>query len=328
MKKTNIINRTIKWLLRNPVVIATFILIILMLLFVPSFATIQNLLTVAQQISVTGIAAVGLAYVLIGGGNDLSIGSVITFSSVMGAIVMKNIGSPLGLFLGVLTALIVGMLIGLFNGIMVSKIGVNAFMMTLITQMMLEGAALMVTNATAIGGLPSSFLAIGKSKVLGIPAPLYIMLVFFIIGQYVLKKVGFGRKLYATGANKKAAKLVGIPVERIITTSFIFSGFCAASAGIVLSSRLGAATPSAGSYLLLDIMSAAIIGGNSLFGGKGSVVGAAFGVLLLGLISNGLNLLGVSYNATMIVKGGIILFAVVLDYLKERISAKKLLQAG
>ncbi len=328
MKSKKLLSSIYKFLLNNPVVIAVIIMFLLMLLFVPSFATMSNLTKLAQQISYTGIAVVGLAFVLIGGGNDLSMGANITFTSIMAAILMTRYmqSSPASVLPGILIAMLFGILIGLLNGVLVAKVGVNAFMMTLIIQMLLDGISLIITGAKAIGGLPEGYIGIGTNSFLGVPIPIVVMLIFFILGQFVLKKTSYGRMLYVTGANKQAARLVGIPVERILIIAFAISGFCASCGGIILSARLGAATPSSGSYIMLDIMSAAIIGGNSLFGGKGSVFGGACGVLLLGLISNGLNLLGVSYNATMIVKGVIILLAVALDYLNVQLSSRRLLK--
>jgi D-xylose transport system permease protein len=155
--------------------------------------------------------------------------------------------------------------------------------------------------------------------------PLWILLIFYIVGQFVLKKMPIGRKIYASGANVKAAKLVGIKTEKTLIGAFIFCGICSSVSGVIMSARLAAATTSAGSIMMLDIISAALIGGCSLFGGKGSVVGAAAGVLLLSLISNGLNLLNVDHNITMIVKGVIILIAVLLDASQGTWSSRKIL---
>ena len=327
MKKTKVVQRVIRGFTSNPVFIATLILIVAMTLFVPSFATVQNVKTVAQQFSFTGIAAVGLAFVLIGGGNDLSIGANISLSSIVAALVMTRLmnASAASVLPGVASALIAGALIGAINGICVSVIGMNPFILTLIMQMLCDGISLIVTDSVSIGGLPTSYMSIGTGTVCGIPLPVLIMLVFFAAGQFILAKTAYGRRLYAVGANKQAARLVGISVEGIQITAFVISGVCAAAGGVILSARLGAATPSAGGNSMLEIMSAAIIGGNSLFGGKGSVVGAACGVVLLSLISNGLNLLGVSYYATMIVKGGIILLAVALDYVNQKMRTRQML---
>lgn len=328
MKKTKAVQRMIQGFTGNPVFIATLILLVIMILFVPSFATAQNIRTVTQQFSYMGIAAVGLAFVLIGGGNDLSIGANISLSSIVAAMVMTHLmnGSGAAVLPGVAAALATGALIGLMNGICVSVIGMNPFILTLIMQMFCDGISLIVTDSLSIGGLPGTYLAIGTGEVFCIPFPVLIMLVFFAGGQFVLFKTAYGRRLYTVGANKQAARLVGVSVEKVQIVAFVISGICAAAGGIILSARLGAATPSAGSNSMLEIMSAAIIGGNSLFGGKGTVVGAACGVVLLSLISNGLNLLGVSYYATMIVKGGIILMAVALDYVNQKIRTHRMLK--
>lgn len=328
MKKTSFVRKLYQGITSNPVVIATLILIIVMTLFVPSFATVQNIKTVAQQFSFTGIAATGLAFVLISGGNDLSIGANISLSSIVSALLMTKVfqAGDGAVLPGILIALLTGAAIGFFNGFCVSKIGMNAFILTLIMQMFCDGMSLLLTDSTSIGGLPDGFIKIGTGSVFGIPFPILIMLVVFVIGQFVLSKTAFGRRLYTVGANKQAARLVGVQVVKVQISAFIISGLCGGIAGVILSSRLGAATPSAGSNSMLEIMSAAIIGGNSLFGGKGSVVGAACGVVLLSLISNGLNLLGVSYYATMIVKGGIILFAVALDYFNQKMRTRQMLR--
>lgn len=327
MKKANFGIKLYQGFTSNPVFPATLILIVVMVLFVPSFATLQNLATVAQQFAYTGIAASGLAFVLISGGNDLSIGANISLSSIIAAIVMTKLidggAAPLA---GVFAALATGAIIGLLNGLCVSKIGMNAFILTLIMQMLCDGVSLIATDAASIGNLPEGYTRIGSGNLLGVPTPIIIMLAFFLLGQFVLSKTTFGRKLYAVGANRQAAQLVGLSVAGIQIIAFVISGVCAAAGGIILSARLGAATPSAGSASMLEIMSAAIIGGNSLFGGKGSVVGAACGVVLLSLISNGLNLLGVSYYATQIVKGGIILLAVALDYFNQKMRIRQMLK--
>lgn len=328
MNSRRIVGKLVDFLINNPAMLASAILAALMFFFVPHFATLQNIVTVSQQMSVYGIAVVGLAFVLICGGNDLSIAANITFASIAAALVMTRIYPQGGAVTGVAAAVLVGCLVGVANGFLVAKVGINPFMMTLIMSMLLEGLGILVTDAAAIGGLPGSYIAIGNSSVIGVPLPIFIVLAFFVFGQFILKKTVFGRKIYAVGGNKKAAQLAGIPADRMLIATYVFCGFCAAVSGVVLSSRLFAATPSPGTYMMLDIISAAIIGGNSLFGGKGSVVGAAFGVILLSLISNGLNLLGVNYNMTMIAKGMVILFAVVLDAYKGKFALMRMTRAS
>ena len=300
-------------LIDNPAVLASIVLVVVLSIAVPSFLTAKNILNVLQQMSIYGISIVGLAFVLICGGNDLSIGANITFSSIMGAMVMVQIFPAGGALVGVLVAILTGCVIGLVNGLMVAKMGINPFMMTLIMSMLLEGLSIITTNAMAIGNFPEAYIAIGSGSFLGLPITLWILILFYAAGQFILKKTAVGRKIYATGTNRKAADLVGIRTDWLLIGTYIFCGMCASVAGIVLTSRLMAATPNSGTNLLLDIMSAALLGGCSLFGGKGSVLGAAAGVLLLSLVANGLNLMGFAYNTTMIIKGIIILIAVILD---------------
>jgi ribose/xylose/arabinose/galactoside ABC-type transport system permease subunit len=314
-----------QWVAENPAVWASMIFIVVLAIAIPSFGTMRNILTILQQMSIYGIAAVGLAYVLICGGNDLSIGSNITFSSITAALCMTGFFPQAGALGGVIAALLTGCVVGLINGIMVAKVGINPFMMTLIMSMLLDGLSILATNGTAIGGLPEAYKAIGSYRLLFIPIPLWILLIFYVVGQFVLKKTAVGRKIYASGANVKAAKLVGVKTEKTLIGAFIFCGVCSSVSGVIMSARLAAATTSAGSIMMLDIISAALIGGCSLFGGKGSVVGAAAGVLLLSLISNGLNLLNVDHNVTMIVKGVIILIAVLLDASQGTWSSRKIL---
>ncbi|MCL2699835.1 MAG: ABC transporter permease [Defluviitaleaceae bacterium] len=307
---------------KNPIIIASLGLFVIMLLFVPRFATLGNFISLSGQISYLGIATVGLAFVLVGGGIDLSLGSVISITGVVTALMIV---AGLPILVAVLIALLLGAAIGLLNGFFIAVLGVNAFMMTLITQMLFEGIALIVTEAQSITGLPAVFVEMWYQTILYIPVPVLIMLFFFIIGHIVLTKSVFGRRLFVTGANKKAAKLVGVKADTVQMTAFIFSGLMGAIAGVILTSRLGVGSPAAGSNIILDIVSAAVIGGNSLFGGKGSIIGAAFGVLLLGLISNGLSLLGVEWAHTMIVKGAVILLAVIIDVVNSKVAQKQML---
>ena len=199
-------------------------------------------------------------------------------------------------------------------------------MMTLITQFLFKGLALSLTNSFSVTDLPAGFTGLGKTTLQGIPVSIFVMLAFFAIGQFVLSRTSYGRRLFATGANVKAANLVGVATSAVLFRAFLFGGLCNGVSAIILVGKLGVANPTMGNDLFLDVISAAVLGGNSLFGGKGSVVGAAFGVLLLGLISNGLNLLGVPYQITKIVKGVIILLAITLDMVNEMITARRMLK--
>ncbi|MEG2188624.1 MAG: ABC transporter permease [Christensenella sp.] len=320
MKKT--VNVIVTGIKNNPIIIASLAIFAVMLLFVPKFATADNLMSLLGQMSYLGIATVGLAFVLVGGGNDLSIGSIMTITGVVAAMCMSA-GMPIAM--AIIIALAVGAGIGVLNGVFVAGLGVNAFMMTLITQMLFEGIALAITNATSITGLPETFVAMPYETILFIPIPIVIMLAVYIVGHIVLTKSVYGRELFVTGANAKAAKLVGIKIGAVLLGAYVISGILGGVAGIIVTSRLGVGSPASGSNIILDIISAAVIGGNSLFGGKGSIIGAAFGVLLLGLISNGLTLLGAEWATTMIIKGLIILLAVGIDVMSSKLMTKKML---
>jgi ribose/xylose/arabinose/galactoside ABC-type transport system permease subunit len=324
-----VINSTIAWMRSYPIAVVSILMAIAMSIFVPNFATATNLTGVGAQLSYIGISAVGLAFILIGGGLDLSLGTAMSASAVMSGLTMVNvigsmsrISTPAGIIIIISTCIAFAAI----NGYFIAYWKINAFMMTLITQFLFKGLALSLTNSFSVTDLPQGFTALGKTTLLGVPVSIFVMFVFFIIGQLILSKTSYGRQLFATGANEKAAKLVGIPTGAVLFKAFLLGGLCNGVSAIILVGKLGVANPTMGNDLFLDIISAAVLGGNSLFGGKGSVVGAAFGVLLLGLISNGLNLLGVPYQITKIVKGAIILLAISMDMINERITARSMLK--
>ena len=318
--------RIISWARRYPVAVVAILATIVMALFVPGFATSTNLTAVGAQISYIGICTTGLAFVLIGGGNDLSLGTAMSASAVISGLVMINIAGSMATPVGIITILAAGLVFAAVNGYFVAYLKVNSFMMTLITQFIFKGLALLLTNSLSVKGLPESFTALGKTTLMGIPVSIFVMLAVFIGSQFILTKTSYGRKLFATGSNEKAARLVGISTNWILFKAYLFGGLCNAVSAIILVGKLSVANPTMGNDLFLDIISAAVIGGCSLFGGKGSVVGAAFGVLLFGLISNGLNILGVPYQDTKWIKGLIILVAISMDTINEKISARNMLK--
>lgn len=315
---------------KYPIAGISMLLFVIMALFVPKFFTSVNLASFGAQLSYIGIGATGLAFILIGGGMDISTGTTMSLSGILSALVMAKVtngwSDGWSTASGVVVVLTAGIACGALNGFFIAKLRVNSFMMTLITQMAFMGIALWLTNSKSITRLPKAFVSLGSVKVWGIPISLFLLLTFFIFGQLFLSKTGYGRRLFATGANPLAARLVGINTFSILFKAYLFGGFCNAVAAIILVGKLGVANPAMGNDLFLDIVSAAVIGGCSLFGGKGSVGGTAFGVLLIGLISNGLSLLGVEYQATTVVKGGVILAAIVLDTVQSRVSARKMIE--
>lgn len=307
-----------------PVLAAIVVLILLMSVFIPDFLSARNITNLFIQMSIYGIGMVGLVFALIGGGIDLSLASNAMISSIMCATVMTKFPAA-GAVGGILVGMLVGIGIGALNGVIAAKFGVNPFIGTISMQLFLNGFGIVFTNGATISGLPSSFTAIGKMKIFVIPVVVIIMFVFYAVGHYMTRKTAFGRKLYAAGTNPHAARMVGIPVVKVRMLSFIICGFCASVAGMVSMAKLTAVSANPSSDLFLDTLCASIIGGASLSGGKGNIAGAAFGVLLLSLISNGVNLLGIDRNMTLVIKGIIIFIAIVLDLSKGKIkkNAKK-----
>ncbi len=317
---------TLAWMRRYPVAVVAILAAAAMSLFVPGFATATNFSAVGAQLSYIGICTTGLAFILIGGGNDLSLGTAMSASAVISGLVMINIPGGGATPIGLVCILAVSLLFAAVNGYFVAYIKVNSFMMTLITQFLFRGLALLLTNSLSVKGLPESFVSLGKATLWGVPVSILVMLAFFAAGQFVLSKTSYGRKLIATGSNEKAARLVGISTSGVLFRAYLFGGLCNAVSAVILVGKLSVANPTMGNDLFLDIISAAVIGGCSLFGGKGSVVGAAFGVLLFGLISNGLNMLGVPYQDTKWIKGLIILVAISMDTINEKLTARNMLR--
>lgn len=324
MKTRKGTNSLIQLVVDNPVIPSTIIVIAIMLLRVPNFGTLRNWITISEQLSITAVASVGLTFVIMTGNNDLSIAANLTLASVASAIFSVWLG--MGTFLPILIGLAIGTLGGMLNGFFVAKFGINAFIITLTTQLLFEGLALIITDAQTIVGIPQNYMAIAETRILGIPFLIVIMVIFFFLGYLLLSKSAFGRRLIAIGSSKRAANLAGVNVVKTQFLAFVISGFCAGCSGIMLTARVGGATSSVGANMISDIISGTVIGGNSLSGGKGSMVGTLFGVFLIGIISNGINLLGIQYSVMLIIKGVIIVYALVMDLTKNRIMSKRLLR--
>lgn len=275
----------------------------------PFFLTGPNLLNVLLAASITVLLAVGQTFVIILAEIDLSPGAILGVSGVITAIVLQS--QPL--IVGLMAGLVVGALAGLLNGVLVTTLRMPSFIATLGTMSVFAGLTLFITQGNPIAVNNSAFLGIGQARPLGMPMPVWISLVLTILFGLLLARTRFGRHAYATGDNVEAARLSGIKVYRVKILAFVISGVLSAVAGFVLTARLGTAQPTAGSGLELVAIAAVIIGGTSLFGGRGALVGTFIGAILLGVIDNGLNLLNVSPFLQGVVKGFVILFAVFLD---------------
>lgn len=269
----------------------------------PAFMTLSNITNVFTQVSTNAIIAVGMTFVILTGGIDLSVGSTVTISGAFAASIIKSTNN---VFLAVLAAGIVGIVIGLINGLLISKGKLQAFIATLATMTIFRGATLVFTNGTPISKLPENFVNIGNGKLGFIPIPVIITVIVLVIAIYVLTQTRFGRYLYALGGNEDSARLSGINTTKIKTLVYVISGFASSIAGVIIASRIGSASPNAGTGFELDAIAAVVIGGTSLAGGEGRITGTLIGALIIGVLNNGLNLMNVSPFYQSIVKGLVI----------------------
>jgi len=274
------------------------------------FLTTNNLTNVIRQSSVTGIVAIGMTVVILTAGLDLAVGSVLAFSSVAAAMFIHD-GMPVPL--AILAALSVGIVAGIVVGIAIAKGRVPPFVATLAMLSIARGLALTVTDGRSITGMPDSFRWIGTGSVGPIDVPVLIAGLVLASTWFVLNRTTFGRYVYAIGSNREAAKFAAVPIDRVLITVYAISGLLAAVAGLILTARLGSAQPTAEAGLEFEAIAAVVIGGTSLAGGKGGLGGTVVGVLLLGLIRNGLNLLDISSFYQGLIAGITIVIAVALQ---------------
>jgi ribose transport system permease protein len=291
------------------------IMAILMGILSDSFLSGYNLLNILRQVSIVAILGVGMTFVILSGEIDLSVGSIVGLTScaTAGALV-----AGYGMFISILWGVLLGIGIGIINGFVHTYGRIPSFIVTLGMTTVARGAVLVYTQAYPITGLPDSFAFIGKGYIGRIPTQVIIMAVIFIVAGIILRYTIFGRNVYAIGGNSEAARLSGINVKINKVIIFGIMGMMAGIAGVILASRLFSGQPSAGVGLELDAIAATIIGGTSFLGGKGNVFGTLVGALIMGVLNNGLNLLGVSTYWQMIAMGTIIVLAVWFDKLKEK----------
>ena len=281
-----------------------------------TFLTIGNLSILARQISLTAIIGVGMTMVILLGDIDLSVGSVVALATVVTGFLIVKVGVPFPI--GVLAGLLVGALIGFLNGTLVIKTGVPSFIVTLGMMGVARGFALVITKGSSISGLPSTYLKLGQGYWLGVPIPVIVLIVIAIAAHIFLSRMTTGRHIYFTGSNSEAALLSGINVNKIKLMVFTLCSTLAATEAVIETARMNAAQPAAGVGYELTAIGAVIIGGASLFGGEGSILGTLLGATLLGLITNGLILLGVSAYWQQVFSGSIIILAVTMDMWRQR----------
>ncbi len=293
-------------------VFAAFICIcIVASIMTPAFFTVQNIMTILKQVSVNGILAIGVSFVIIAGGIDLSLGSVVALAGVVTALFARN--TELLLVVPLLVGLLTGTTTGVVNGLIITKGRAAPFIVTLGMMTVARGLALVVSDGRPISGLSSSFNFIGGGSLIGIPAPVIIFIIVAVIAAIILHGTVIGRHVYAVGGNENAAWASGINVSKVKIFVYSVCGFLAGLSGIILASRITTGQPNAGVAYELDAIAAVVIGGTSLAGGVGKISGTVLGVLLIGVINNSLDLLNISSYYQQIIKGCIIIGAVLID---------------
>lgn len=300
-----------RFLMKNIPFVGLVSLMIFMSTLSRVFLSTNNILNILRQASINGVVAFGMMTVILSAGIDLSVGSVLAVSSMIMAIMIT---AGVNQVFAITVALIVGLLIGLVNGLLISKGKLQPMIATLSTMMVFRGVTLYISNGVPVSRLGDGFLGwIGRGNVMGIPTPVYVLSAVTIVMAIILNYTTFGKKVYAIGGNIKAARLSGIKVENMLIYVYMISGFLSALAGIILTSRIDSAVPTAGQSFELNAIAAVVIGGASLQGGRGRVVGTFFGILIIAVIANGLNIIGTSAYLQQIMTGIIIISAVIFD---------------
>lgn len=324
-------------LLEGRAFIALIVLIIVFSLLSDSFLSANNLITMTKHVAYNAILALGMLFVILKGGIDLSVGSTVGLSGIVAGVLLQglqidslNVVLYPQVWVVVLCSLAVGTFVGLVNGILVTRFNVAPFIATLGMLYVARGAALLISNGSTyprLSGDPelgnTGFGLIGGGNLLGVPAAIWVMIVFAVLSMLLLRKTPFGRWVYAVGGNERASTLAGVPVRSVKTRVYMISGFCAATTGLIISSELTSAAPQLGETFELNAIAAVVIGGAALSGGRGNVRGVLIGAFVIGFLSDGLVLVGVSTFWQIAIKGAVIILAVMLDQAQQRIQRSK-----
>lgn len=298
------------------IIIVLLIMIALLSLLSPVFLTTNNIISLVQQITINMFIALAMTLVIITGGIDLSVGSIValTGSITVGLIVQNGISIPIAIIIG----LAIGLFVGLINGLIITNFKLPPFIVTLATMNVARGISYIYTGGSSIRITNESFTNLGTARLFGIiPIPILYMLVFVILFSILLSKTKFGTYVYAIGGNREAARLSGINTSKTEIYVYVISGIMAAFAGIILAARMYSGQPSVGQGYEMDAIAASVLGGVSMAGGKGNISGTVFGAIVIGIVSNGLNLLGISSFWQLVVMGIIIIVAVIVDSQKD-----------
>lgn len=307
---------TMKYMSELTTVIALIILMAVITIINSNFLTANNLLNLLLQVTSNALIAFGMTFVILTGGIDLSVESILALSSALTA---GLLGSGMPVTLAILISLILGCILGMMNGLLISYGKLAPFIVTLATMTIFRGATLVYTNGNPITkGLSDTFLFqfLGQGYIVGIPFPVIIMFIVFIVLYVLLHKTAFGKSVYAIGGNEKAAYISGVKLNKVKIIIYSISGIMASISGLIITSRLSSAQPTAGASYEMDAIAAVVLGGTSLSGGKGRILGTLIGALIIGVLNNGLNIIGVSAFWQQVVKGVVILIAVLIDRFK------------
>jgi ribose transport system permease protein len=296
-------------------VVLIVILIVVMSIVSPYFLSLANFRAMAVGLVPTGVIVVGMAILLVSGGFDLSVGSVLALASTVCALLMI---ADTPILIAILATLLLGACIGLINGLLVTGLAINPLVATLGTMSVARGLALVFTEGFSLSSLPPSFGLVGNTNLLGLPPIVWLMILLVALGDFLLRRSTFFRQIYFIGSNERAARLSGISVDRVRVVAYVLTSALAALAGIMLASRLMSGTPTAGNGLELQVLAAAVIGGASLRGGEGTVLGAFLGAVFVALINNAMTMLAVSIYWQMIVTGAVLVAAVAIDMVGRR----------
>ncbi|RWK63892.1 ABC transporter permease [Mesorhizobium sp.] len=321
-----------KLLLEGRAFLALMVIILVFSMLSPYYFSLGNFLTMASHVAIFGILAVGMLLVILNGGIDLSVGSTLGLSGVIAGFLMQGVQlQTLGIVLFppvwvvVVLVCVLGALVGLVNGVLIAWLKVPAFVATLGMLYVVRGAALLMTNGLTyndLGGKPelgnTGFDWLGFNRLFGIPIGVLVMVVIAIIGSIILNRTAFGRWLYASGGNERAAELSGVPVKKVQVSVYMLSGICASVAGLILSSELTSAGPTAGNSYELTAIAAVVIGGAALTGGRGNIRGTLVGAFVIGFLSDGLVIIGVSAYWQTVFTGAVIVLAVLLNAIQYR----------
>jgi len=308
--------RRIARIVLNPAAVLLAVAVLVFGLLEPKFLSLYNIVNIAEQSSALGLMAIGLAVVLLLGGIDLSVPAVMASAAVVGAMVMVATQNP---YLGPPVMLLVGIAGGVLNGLAVAVVGLVPFAVTLATMTLAGGFAVWMTEGTSIYGMPYQYSLTVMSRIAGIPVGVIGFVLVALLLHWVIATGIVGRWIFAIGTNRRTARICGVPIIAVEFGAYVFAGLMAGLAAILLTARLDSAAAAMGSEsVVLDVVAAAVIGGVSIYGGRGSILGAAVGAVFITVVGNGLNLLGFDYFTAIVIKGGIILLAIALDNFVSR----------